>query len=585
MEKTHTRNTRLIDAKITQYLLPGIMMSLALQLGNIVDTILVGNILGHEAMSAVSLSLPVETLIQIPGYVLGTGGAIAAGIMLGKRDKKGASSVFTVTLLITVIAGIIFALTGVFLAMPLGNILAKGGGLAYLTGRYLMVSFLGAPVIGTGLLMMSFLGAENHPELASAYLIVSNVINLVFDFILLKYTPLSTAGASLSTVLGFFFGMIVFIFYIRSPKRMIVFCRDGWYESFMEAFSAGVPMLIFMIMALVKALGLNYIILTFLGDDGMCVYTVCENVLMIVEMIVGGIVGIIPNIAGVLYGEKDYFGLRSMCNRVLRYSFIACAFIVLFVMVLPGTITLMFGIRQDPLYSITSQVLRVFMICLPFYLWNKFLISYYESIENSGLAGAVTFLQNGIFILPVAYIGIIIGQSAGGSGYISMALSYVISELLTVLSIEIFRRLRYPGEDFYMVPEENPAALLDITIHAEIEETSLIPREMITACEKANISRDRAMPIAVAAEEMVMNIIRYGGKKSHWIDLTLVPDEGENGGLLLRIRDNGVPFDPTEYEYDGDIYESTGGIEIVRKLAKDITYIRSVDMNNTVLLF
>lgn len=75
-----------------------------------------------------------------------------------------------------------------------------------------MVSFLGAPVIGTGLLMMSLLGAENHPELASAYLIVSNVINLVFDFILLKYTPLSTAGASLSAVLGFFFGMIVFIF-------------------------------------------------------------------------------------------------------------------------------------------------------------------------------------------------------------------------------------------------------------------------------------------------------------------------------------------------------------------------------------
>ena len=130
MEKKHTRNTRLIDAKITQYLLPGIMMSLALQLGNIVDTILVGNILGKEAMSSVSLALPVETLIQIPGYVLGTGGAIAAGIMLGKRDRKGASSVFTVTLGITLIAGLIFALTGIFAAMPLGGILAKGGDLS-----------------------------------------------------------------------------------------------------------------------------------------------------------------------------------------------------------------------------------------------------------------------------------------------------------------------------------------------------------------------------------------------------------------------------------------------------------------------
>ena len=93
------------------------------------------------------------------------------------------------------------------------------------------------------------------------------------------------------------------------------------------------------------------------------------------------------------------------------------------------------------------------------------------------------------------------------------------------------------------------------------------------------------MPIAVAAEEMVVNCIRYGGRKSHWIDLSLVPDEEEESGLLLRIRDNGVPFNPTEYEHDEDIYESTNGIEIVRRLAKDITYIRSVDMNNTVLLF
>ena len=570
MGNKHTRNTRLIDAKIIQYLLPGIMMSLALQLGNIVDTILVGNILGKEAMSSVSLALPVETLIQIPGYVLGTGGAIAAGIMLGKRDRKGASSVFTVTLFITVAAGLIFSLTGIFAAMPLGELLSKGGNLSVLTGRYLLVSFL---------------GVENHPHLASAYLIASNVINLIFDYLLLRYTPLSTAGASLSTVLGFLLGMVVFVFYIRSPKRMISFCRQGWGAAFKEAFRSGIPMFIFMIMALIKALGLNFIILTFLGDDGMCVYTVCENVLMIVEMVVGGIVGIIPNIAGVLYGEKDYFGLRSLCSRVLKYSFVPCAGIMAFVMILPGVLTQMFGIRQEPLLGITSQALRVFMICLPFYLWNKFLISYYESIEYSGLAGAVTFLQNGIFLLPSAFIGIIIGQRAGGSGYIAMALSYVVSELLTVIGIAVYRRIRYRGSDFYMVPKENTEALLDVTIRADMEETSLIPKEMIEACKQAGVEGDRAMAIAVAAEEMVLNCIAYGGRKSHWIDLSLVPDDTSEGGLLLRIRDNGIPFNPTEYEYDGDIFESTGGIEIVRKLAKDITYIRSVDMNNTVLMF
>ena len=56
------RNNRLLNAKLNKYIVPGIMMSLALQLGNIVDTIFVSNLIGVEAMSAVTLSLPVETL-------------------------------------------------------------------------------------------------------------------------------------------------------------------------------------------------------------------------------------------------------------------------------------------------------------------------------------------------------------------------------------------------------------------------------------------------------------------------------------------------------------------------------------------
>ena len=40
MEKT---NNRLLNAKLNKYIIPGIMMSLALQLGNIVDTIFVSN--------------------------------------------------------------------------------------------------------------------------------------------------------------------------------------------------------------------------------------------------------------------------------------------------------------------------------------------------------------------------------------------------------------------------------------------------------------------------------------------------------------------------------------------------------------
>ena len=53
----HERNHQLLDIKIRQYLLPTVMMKLALQLGNVVDAMLVGNLLGADAMASRVLGL------------------------------------------------------------------------------------------------------------------------------------------------------------------------------------------------------------------------------------------------------------------------------------------------------------------------------------------------------------------------------------------------------------------------------------------------------------------------------------------------------------------------------------------------
>ena len=89
------RNEKLIRTKLLQFLVPAIMTNLALQVGNVVDTILVGNILGTNAMSAVQISGTILLLIQIPGWMLGVGGSIVVGNCLGKRDLLGASKVFS----------------------------------------------------------------------------------------------------------------------------------------------------------------------------------------------------------------------------------------------------------------------------------------------------------------------------------------------------------------------------------------------------------------------------------------------------------------------------------------------------------
>ncbi|MBQ6559012.1 MAG: hypothetical protein IJL81_06545, partial [Clostridia bacterium] len=183
------RNEKLIKTKLLQYLLPSIMMTLALQVGNIVDTMLVGNILGSEAMSAVQIGGTILLLIQIPGYMLGIGGSISAGILLGKRDRAGASRLFSSTIAATVILGVVFMFMAVF-SRRFALMLAGDNILTGDVAAVIQATFIGAPLIGIALQLMNYMAVDNNPSLATWYVVLSNVINLVADYFLLKYTSL-----------------------------------------------------------------------------------------------------------------------------------------------------------------------------------------------------------------------------------------------------------------------------------------------------------------------------------------------------------------------------------------------------------
>jgi Na+-driven multidrug efflux pump/anti-sigma regulatory factor (Ser/Thr protein kinase) len=500
---------------------------------------------------------------------------------LGKRNRKEASEIFSVTLAVTILFGLVFAALSYFVSTPLSRARASGGELAPLVRDYIFVSLLGGPIIGIGLLMVNFLGVENHPQLASAYLIVSNVVNLVLDFVFLKYTSLGISGAALSTVIGFLAGMVVFILYIRSPKRMIGFVKIKSLAPLKAAIIAGMPIFIFMIMSFVKSLGMNFIILHFIGDDGMTIYTVCENVLMIVEMFSAGVIGIVPNMVGILYGEKDYVNVRFICKKVLIYSAIVSVVLLVLILTLTNLVAAMFGVTESNLLSETVPVLRLFILCLLAYVWNKFLISYYESIEESKQASFITFLQNGVFVLPVALLGIWIERRAGGSGLIGLALSFVVSELLTALCAFVYRRIKHKKSDVLLIPKQNPGVCLELTIKAQMQEVTSLLQEVKDFCLHNGVDSSKANLVTVATEEMMVNCIQYGGKSSHWIDVSVVIDEGK---LVLRIRDNGVPFNPVEYETDREEFD-IHGIELLKKISSKINYIRSIDLNNTVIEF
>ena len=572
------RNEKLLKTKLWQYMLPGVMLTASLQIGNVVDTMLVGNILGTDAMAAVKIGMTIDNIMELPGYVLAVGGSVAAGMLLGRRERERANCVFSTTFLVSAVCGVLFALLSVFSPL-LARLLTGGGPLEADVRAFIRVTLLGGPVIGTVLQFISYVAVDNCPSIASAYVIVSNVLNLTLDYLLLRYTPLGTAGAALSTILGYALAAVVLIPYLRSAKRMLRFTapKKALPASLKLALSMGLPTLFYMIFDTVRALALNTLIVRAMGEASMAVFTVCDNVVLIVQMLVGGIIDTLSTIGSVIYGEKDYFGVRALVRYVLRYSYAVLAALMLVLAVFTRQTVGLFGISDGALLAMAVPSLRLFLISLPFYLFNSFMTTYYQSTEKEKLSSLVTALRSCVAVLPLAFLLVLLAGPGETERLRALMAALVLGEAVTVAAVWLLLWRRYRGQGLLLLPDAQDGQVLDISIDPTMDDTARVPKEIAEFGRRCGVDEKKVNLIAVTAEEMAVNIIQYGGRHVRSVDINLrvTPDR-----LILRTRDNGIPFDPTHYASDADAFE-IHGIELVKRISDKVQYLRVLDLNNT----
>ena len=576
------RNAFLINKKIHQYILPGMLMTVAMQLGNVVDGMIVGNLLGAEAMAAIEISMPVLLLLQMAALMLAMGGAAEAAVFLGKRDMETASGVFTASLVAGLAISVFFALFTPILPGPAAMLLAGNHDLAALAEPYIMVNIAGIPILTVAIIFCYFMNADNHPQLGSALFIIANAVNLVLDFVFIRRFHMGMAGSALATVIGYLAGMAPVIIYFRSKQRMLRLRRpDKKAFHYMRiAMKAGIPSAAFTLMSAMKSVMINSAIVRILGNGPMAVYSVCANAVLIAELCVGGIIGLVQNIAGILYGERDYYGIRTLCKRVLSYSYMAIVILLIIFFAVPGWIAGLFGITEGDMLALCEMALRIFACSFPFYVYNKFLMSYYQTILQPGLSTVVTVLQGFVVIVPLTLAGIFFWGLPG------VCLMAVVSEAVTILLAILWRikgqrsgKLEAGG--VYMLPQITNEKFLDCSVKSNLDEVIAFREKLFAFCADNHISERDAKILGLAVEEIAANIVQYGyrsGKNYMDISFTIQDDK-----YMLRIRDDGVPFNPLEYQQQEEEEVTVGGIALIKKMASQFQYMRVLNMNNTVI--
>ncbi|MBQ9461425.1 MAG: ATP-binding protein, partial [Clostridia bacterium] len=125
--------------------------------------------------------------------------------------------------------------------------------------------------------------------------------------------------------------------------------------------------------------------------------------------------------------------------------------------------------------------------------------------------------------------------------------------------------------------EEQDGIAYDFTIDNEVSQAIKASEEAMSFCAEKSLPENTVNAVGVTVEELCHNIATYARSSSNkTVDVCVrIFDDKVN----IRLRDNGVEFDPTDYIDTGG--KRITGLTLVRKLSSSITYNRVLGFNVT----
>ena len=187
---------------IVRFALPVFWGNLFQQLYNVVDSLVVGNFLGSDALAAVGSSGNIIFLmIGLFGGIF-TGASVVISRYFGARDDKNMSVAIHTTLAFGLTAGVIITIVGTFLTPHMLRWLGTPENVMPNSILYFRTYFYGVIFVvlyNTANGIFQAVGDSKHPLY---YLIISSFTNVVLDLLFVAVLGMGVDGAALATVIS-----------------------------------------------------------------------------------------------------------------------------------------------------------------------------------------------------------------------------------------------------------------------------------------------------------------------------------------------------------------------------------------------
>lgn len=581
------RNPYLITRALRTFMWASILAAVSNQLATTTDAIVVSNLIGTDAISAINVVMPVLTLFTCLMILFGIGASIVVAKAIGRCDDETANGMFTSCLISSGVASVLLAFLTYFLSPSIVAVLTQGNERIYSYALpYLQSMSLFIPFLMMAGVLENIVKTDGNSRIVMIAVIVGSVLNLVLDIVFVKYCSLGIIGSAYATGLNYILAILICCAHFRSPHNSLRwrFDRKRFFNYVGQSVSQGFAMSINTLLLAVSITAINAIVLHAQGTDGLYCWSVCLQLFLIMQMALSGIGSSIYSIGGVLVGEQDMQGLSILNNRCLLYLCTAMAVVMLFIFADPESFGRLFGSANGSGSEFLPAALRIYSLMIIPYSVVALLRSNYQILGRYSLS---LFLSVSQLLLMAAFVW---GFSFIGPEMLWWGFplsSFCLFAGLLVFTMMVHSRNR-DIRILTLIPETDRGESLNISVKLEKENIENATYTVADFLRKQHIDATTTYEVRLVCEELMYNLLNYAVEKNpekHFFDLHI---RCHDGRVNILIKDDGRPFNPIlkhASERSVLLDDEHLGLKLVNTLGAAISYKYMYNQNMVQITF
>lgn len=396
-----------IGSLAARYMIPSVLGMLGLSMCIFFDTMFIGRGLGNLGLAALNVGIPMYSIFNSIGLIFGVGGATALSISIGKGRYDSANSIFTFSVISSVISGLIISILGLVFLEEFAIFLGASESTLPLVKDYLsaILSFGVAFIVIQTLSV--FVRNDKNPKLVMWAVICSNVTNIVLDYIFIFPLNRGMRGAALATSIAQLVGIGILLFHFIFKKNTIYLHIKEYKNSLKYAkriITNGIPSLVNEMSAGVVIFIFNIVLVRIGGVDAVSAYSIISNVALIFIAIFNGISQGIQPIISVNYGANKTYRVMSGFNFARKIAFVSGVVFYIIGVSNPEFIARIFSNNIEGILDITCSGIRIYFLAFIVMGINIVSIGFVQSIERSRISTIISLIRGFILISIVIVV-------------------------------------------------------------------------------------------------------------------------------------------------------------------------------------